>query len=268
MTAGSSTSMAKARPAAARPVPARTPAEPIEIPDRTWTVWAMSINLFIAFTRVLALRRSPLDLLPDEAQYWSWSRHLAFGYFSKPPVVAWLISATTALAGNDEWGVRLAAPLVHAATGIVIALIGRATSSTPGSASSPPCCTRRCRASLSPASSSRRTCRYCSAGQWRCWRSGRSGTSRTGAGPCCLAPRSGSVSSPNMRWAISCLASWSSWRRARATGSRPHGGICCLRSPSLLWSSRPIFSGMRPMAGPRSAIPRPMPIGGRGPGCR
>jgi hypothetical protein len=105
---------------------AAKPTEPIEIPPRTWMVWAISINLFIAFTRILALRNSPLDLLPDEAQYWSWSRHLAFGYFSKPPVIAWLISATTALAGNEEWGVRLAAPLVHAATGVTVAFIGRA----------------------------------------------------------------------------------------------------------------------------------------------
>jgi 4-amino-4-deoxy-L-arabinose transferase-like glycosyltransferase len=104
----------------------RLPAEPIEIPPRTWLVWAISLSVFIAFTRIIALRNSPLDLLPDEAQYWSWSRHLAFGYFSKPPVIAWLIAATTALAGNDEWGVRLGAPLVHAATGIVIAFIGRA----------------------------------------------------------------------------------------------------------------------------------------------
>src|ERR1700736_6017691 len=97
------------------------PVEPIEIPPRTWLVWAIAINLFIAFTRVLALRNSPLDLLPDEAQYWSWSHHLAFGYFSKPPVIAWLIWATTGLAGNNEWAVRLAAPLMHAATGVVIA---------------------------------------------------------------------------------------------------------------------------------------------------
>ncbi|HEX4178652.1 MAG TPA: glycosyltransferase family 39 protein [Rhizomicrobium sp.] len=107
-----------------KPVP--KPAEPIEIPPRTWIVWSISINLFIAFTRLLALRNSPLNLLPDEAQYWSWSRHLAYGYFSKPPVIAWLISATTAVAGNDEWGVRMAAPLLHAATGVVIAFIGRA----------------------------------------------------------------------------------------------------------------------------------------------
>ncbi len=112
----------------AEPKPAlrRAPATPLEIPPRTWLVWTISINLFIAFTRVLALRNSPLDLLPDEAQYWSWSRHLAFGYFSKPPVIAWLIAATTAVVGNDEWGVRLGAPLFHAATGIVVAFLGRA----------------------------------------------------------------------------------------------------------------------------------------------
>src|SRR5579859_4726264 len=121
MTAKSSKSMADRK---TRPTP--KPAEPIEIPPRTWMVWSISISLFIAITRVLALRNSPLNLLPDEAQYWSWSRHLAFGYFSKPPVIAWLISATTAVVGNDEWGVRLAAPLLHAATGVVVAYIGRA----------------------------------------------------------------------------------------------------------------------------------------------
>src|ERR1700749_4229200 len=109
------TAKTKAIPAPRRPV------EIIEIPPRTWTVWAISLSLFFAFMRLLALRNSPLDLLPDEAQYWSWSRHLAFGYFSKPPVIAWLIRATTELTGsNDEWAVRLGAPLVHAATGIAL----------------------------------------------------------------------------------------------------------------------------------------------------
>ena len=98
----------------------------VEIPERTWIVWAISLNLLIAFTRLLALRNSALDLLPDEAQYWSWSRHLAFGYFSKPPMIAWLIHAATALFGDDEWSIRLAAPLLHAATGIVVCFIGRA----------------------------------------------------------------------------------------------------------------------------------------------
>jgi 4-amino-4-deoxy-L-arabinose transferase-like glycosyltransferase len=97
-----------------------------EIPDRTWTVWAIAISVLIAFTRVIALGNSPLDLLPDEAQYWSWSRHLAFGYFSKPPFIAWLIAGTTKLGGNAELFVRLGAPLLHAATGIVLCFLGRA----------------------------------------------------------------------------------------------------------------------------------------------
>lgn len=103
-----------------------TGASAIEIPPRTWTVWAIAISILIAFTRVIALRNSPLDLLPDEAQYWSWSRHLAFGYFSKPPLIAWLIAATTALGGDEELFVRLGAPLLHAATGIVVCFLGRA----------------------------------------------------------------------------------------------------------------------------------------------
>src|ERR1700761_2008747 len=121
MTAKSSKSMADRK---TRPTP--KPAEPIEIPPRTWMVWSISINLFIAFTRLLALRNSPFDLLPDEAQYWSWSRHLAFGYFSKPPLIAWLIAGTTKLGGDAEPFVRLGAPLLHAATGIVLCFLGRA----------------------------------------------------------------------------------------------------------------------------------------------
>ncbi len=68
-----------------------------------------------------------LDLLPlfgDEAQYWSWSLAPAFGYYSKPPMVAWLIAATTAVAGPGEAAVKLASPLVHAVTALLIYLIG------------------------------------------------------------------------------------------------------------------------------------------------
>ena len=108
-----------------KPRPVRRPIEVVEIPDRTWVVWGCSISLFLAMIRAMALMASQLDLLPDEAQYWSWSRDLAFGYFTKPPMVAWLIAATTRLAGDMEWGVRLAAPFVHAGTGIVMVFIAR-----------------------------------------------------------------------------------------------------------------------------------------------
>lgn len=33
----------------------------------------------------------PLNLAPDEAHYWDWSRHLDWSYYSKGPLVSWLI---------------------------------------------------------------------------------------------------------------------------------------------------------------------------------
>lgn len=100
--------------------------EPLIIPARTWLVWAISVNILIAFTRILALSTSHLNLLPDEAQYWSWSRHMDWGYFSKPPLIAWIIAATTWLAGDAEWAVRLGAPLLHAATALAVFLLAAA----------------------------------------------------------------------------------------------------------------------------------------------
>jgi hypothetical protein len=46
----------------------------------------------------------PLDLAPDEAHYWDWSRHLDWSYYSKGPLVAWLIRISDALAGTWAQG--------------------------------------------------------------------------------------------------------------------------------------------------------------------
>ena len=73
--------------------------------------------------RVAQLFLSPLQLYPDEAQYWLWSRRLDWGYYSKPPMIAWAIRASTALGGQAEAWVRLPAPLLHggAAAGLFAA---------------------------------------------------------------------------------------------------------------------------------------------------
>lgn len=47
-----------------------------------------------------------MPLTGDEAYYWAWSRHLAFGYLDHPPMVAWLIAATSWL-GHSSLAVRL-----------------------------------------------------------------------------------------------------------------------------------------------------------------
>src|ERR1700756_4792085 len=42
----------------------------------------------------------PLDLAPDEAHYWDWSRHLDWSYYSKGPLVAYLIRLGCVVAGT------------------------------------------------------------------------------------------------------------------------------------------------------------------------
>lgn len=71
-----------------------------------------------------------LELGPDEAQYWWWAQTPAWGYFSKPPLIAWAIAASTSLCGDVAACIRLPALLAHLAAAIVMALIGRALGGT------------------------------------------------------------------------------------------------------------------------------------------
>ncbi len=52
-----------------------------------------------------------LDLIQDEAQYWDWSRHLQLSYYSKGPLISWIIAFFTGLGGNTEAAVRMGALL-------------------------------------------------------------------------------------------------------------------------------------------------------------
>ena len=82
--------------------------------------------LFMALAAIVLLRAAVMlasgaGLHVDEAQYWDWSRHLAWGYWSKPPAIAGLIAASTALAGESVLGVRL---LPMAAWGLSSGVLG------------------------------------------------------------------------------------------------------------------------------------------------
>ncbi|HEY7115020.1 MAG TPA: glycosyltransferase family 39 protein [Tepidisphaeraceae bacterium] len=61
----------------------------------------------------------PIDLSGDEAQYWDWSRALDWSYYSKGPLVAWIIRASTSVFGNQMWAVRLPALVFAVATSIL-----------------------------------------------------------------------------------------------------------------------------------------------------
>lgn len=86
---------------------------------------AIMLTLGLTAARLVALFLTPLELYPDEAQYWLWSRTLDVGYYSKPPVIAWAIWATTAIGGDAEAWVRLSACLFQAGATLVVFLIAR-----------------------------------------------------------------------------------------------------------------------------------------------
>ena len=47
--------------------------------------------IILFLIKVVALNLTDFNLLGDEAQYWLWSKDIDFGYFSKPPFLAWAI---------------------------------------------------------------------------------------------------------------------------------------------------------------------------------
>lgn len=94
------------------------------MPNRTanWLATALLLVGVVTAFRVVALSLSEIDLFVDEAQYWLWGQNLDLGYFSKPPLSAWVIRLTTELAGSSSpFWIRLPAPLFHGATAIILA---------------------------------------------------------------------------------------------------------------------------------------------------
>jgi 4-amino-4-deoxy-L-arabinose transferase-like glycosyltransferase len=89
---------------------------------RGWFRRALWIVVAITLLRIVLLRFNRTDLFVDESQYWLWGYELAFGYYSKPPLIAWVIRSVTWLAdSNAPFWVRLPGPLFHAATALILA---------------------------------------------------------------------------------------------------------------------------------------------------
>jgi len=85
--------------------------------------WTLTAVAAITVARLSWLSVQSAGLYPDEAQYWFWAQHFALGYYSKPPLVAWLIALTTTGFGDGEFAVRMSAPLLHGvAAGFVYAI--------------------------------------------------------------------------------------------------------------------------------------------------
>lgn len=66
-----------------------------------------------------------IELLPEEAYYWNYAKHLDIGYLDHPPLVAWLIGAGTLVWSDTELAVRAGAVVSSLVTILFIALMVR-----------------------------------------------------------------------------------------------------------------------------------------------
>ena len=85
--------------------------------------YCLAILSFVTAARLLGLHFSVVELFVDEAQYWAWSRDLDFGYYSKPPLLAWIIAGFGLVCGSGESCIRATSPIFYFGT----ALLGYAT---------------------------------------------------------------------------------------------------------------------------------------------
>ncbi|HLC40398.1 MAG TPA: glycosyltransferase family 39 protein, partial [Methylomirabilota bacterium] len=79
-----------------------------------WAFWAfvLAATLF----RVVYVENGVIDLAPDEAHYWEWSRNLDLSYYSKGPLVAYIVYLGTRFFGHTPLGVRIGAIVISVLT--------------------------------------------------------------------------------------------------------------------------------------------------------
>jgi undecaprenyl-diphosphatase len=90
-----------------------------QTPSGSSFVWLTPLKCRLILVGVLSLGfvlhfiylnyNCPLDLSGDEAHYWDWSRQLDWSYYSKGPLVAYVIRLGCLLWGDNELGVRFPA---------------------------------------------------------------------------------------------------------------------------------------------------------------
>ena len=75
------------------------------------------LGLITVAQLIFAASYPPLD---DEAYYWTWARHLEWGYPDHPPMIAYVIRATTVLAGDTPLGIRMGPALLALGTALLL----------------------------------------------------------------------------------------------------------------------------------------------------
>ena len=93
--------------------------------ERPYSTTLFLCLLLFSLFRIYYILHGPLDLTPDEAHYWEWSRRLDWSYYSKGPVIAYLIYMGTSLFGDSVFGIRIMAVICSALSSIFLYILGK-----------------------------------------------------------------------------------------------------------------------------------------------
>jgi 4-amino-4-deoxy-L-arabinose transferase-like glycosyltransferase len=72
------------------------------------SILVVTISAVAILTGLRGVFAALVDLRPDEAYYWTWSKESTLSFFDHPPMVAWFIRLGTAWFGDTPFGVRAA----------------------------------------------------------------------------------------------------------------------------------------------------------------
>tara|TARA_Y100000590_G_scaffold469441_1_gene657017 strand:- start:892 stop:2295 length:1404 start_codon:yes stop_codon:yes gene_type:complete len=78
---------------------------------------------FYLILKFISIKITNLNLYGDEAQYWLWSKTFSFGYFSKPPLLSWLIGGITNFFGNSFFTLKSIPILIYCLTSYFVYLL-------------------------------------------------------------------------------------------------------------------------------------------------
>lgn len=91
-------------------------------------MWQHHRPLFIALLALTAARfilAGTLELSADEAYYHLWTKHMDWSFYSKGPGVASAMWASTAIFGDNAFGIRFWSPLLGLGTSLLLYRLGR-----------------------------------------------------------------------------------------------------------------------------------------------
>ena len=95
------------------------------LPERNPLALGLAGIALVTLWRVALLPFNSTDLFVDEAQYWFWGQEMAWGYYSKPPLIGWILRVFTEIGSDSTFWIRLPLPLLHGATAIVLTLVAK-----------------------------------------------------------------------------------------------------------------------------------------------